>query len=108
MVALDQAKINRLKILNMRRRSGLPGSAATSTPLSSGTRYSLRPRRMAGGDHVRPDHGRDRQGDLDGYVASRDWAKANRDFMVKFVKVMADAGCEISRRRQNWKADGAG
>ena len=23
-----------------------------------------------------------------GYVANKDWAKANRDFMVKFVKIM--------------------
>src|SRR4030095_15044013 len=26
---------------------------------------------------------------FDGYIANKDWAKANRDFMVKFVKVMA-------------------
>ena len=28
---------------------------------------------------------------FDGYVVNKDWAKENRDFMVKFVKVMAAA-----------------
>ena len=56
---------------------------------------------------LQPDHGATGKATFDGYVANKDWAKANRDFMVKFVKVMADAGCEISRWGKNWKADGA-
>ena len=44
---------------------------------------------------------------FDGYVANRDWAKANRDFMVKFVKVMADADAKYRDGGKNWKADGA-
>jgi taurine transport system substrate-binding protein len=28
---------------------------------------------------------------FDGYIVNKDWAKANRDFMVKFVKVLAKA-----------------
>src|SRR5512132_846180 len=32
---------------------------------------------------------------FDGYVVNKDWAKANRDFMVKFVKIMAASTPEV-------------
>ena len=44
---------------------------------------------------------------FDGYVANKDWAKANRDFMVKFVKVMADSDAKYRADGKTWKAGGA-
>ncbi|MEO7256083.1 MAG: taurine ABC transporter substrate-binding protein [Casimicrobium sp.] len=43
---------------------------------------------------------------FDGYVANKDWAKAHRDFMVKFVKIMADSDAKYRADGKNWKATG--
>ena len=43
---------------------------------------------------------------FDGYVANKNWAKANRDFMVKFVKVMAEADAKYVASGTSWKVDG--
>jgi predicted ABC-type transport system involved in lysophospholipase L1 biosynthesis ATPase subunit len=44
---------------------------------------------------------------FDGYVVNRDWAKANRDFMVKFVKIMATADDKYRKNTGNWTKDSA-
>jgi len=42
---------------------------------------------------------------FDGYIVNKDWAKANRDFMVKFVKVMADADAKYRANKAKWTKD---
>jgi len=42
---------------------------------------------------------------FDGYIANKDWAKANRDFMVKFVKVLAAADAKYRDNKAKWTAD---
>ena len=42
---------------------------------------------------------------FDGYIVNKDWAKANRDFMVKFVKVMADADAKYRTNKAKWTKD---
>ncbi|MEP7063710.1 MAG: taurine ABC transporter substrate-binding protein [Betaproteobacteria bacterium] len=44
---------------------------------------------------------------FDGYCVNKDWAKANRDFMVKFVKLMATADNEYRRDKAKWTAGSA-
>ena len=44
---------------------------------------------------------------FDGYAVNRDWGKANKDFLVKFVKIMAAADDQYRKNGKNWKADGA-
>lgn len=41
---------------------------------------------------------------FDGYVVNRDWAKANQDFMVKFVKVLAAADDNYRKNTAKWSA----
>ncbi len=42
---------------------------------------------------------------FDGYVVHRDWAKANRDFMVKFVKILAAADENYRKNRAKYTKD---
>ena len=42
---------------------------------------------------------------FDGYIVNKDWAKANRDFMVKFVKVMANADAKYRTNKAKWTKD---
>ena len=42
---------------------------------------------------------------FDGYVANKDWAKANRDFMVKFVKILAASDEKYRANKAKWTAD---
>ena len=42
---------------------------------------------------------------FDGYIVNKDWAKANRDFMVKFVKVLAAADAKYRDNKAKWTAD---
>jgi hypothetical protein len=44
---------------------------------------------------------------FDGYVANKDWAKANRDFMVKFVKIMAASDDNYRKNAAKWTKDSA-
>src|SRR5512134_23249 len=44
---------------------------------------------------------------FDGYVVNRDWAKANKDFMVKFVKVLAAADENYRSNKAKWNKDSA-
>ncbi len=39
---------------------------------------------------------------FDGYVVNRDWAKANNDFLVKFVKIMAAADDRYRKNKAKW------
>jgi taurine transport system substrate-binding protein len=41
---------------------------------------------------------------FDGYIANKDWAKANRDFMVKFTKVLAAADANYRNNKAKWTA----
>lgn len=41
---------------------------------------------------------------FDGYVVNKDWAKANKDFMVKFVKVLAAADDNYRKNAAKWAA----
>jgi taurine transport system substrate-binding protein len=42
---------------------------------------------------------------FDGYIANKDWAKANKDFMVKFVKILADSDARYRAERMKWTKD---
>src|SRR5512132_3635303 len=42
---------------------------------------------------------------FDGYVVNKDWAKANRDFMVKFVKIMAASDDNYRANKAKWTPD---
>src|SRR5215213_2368345 len=44
---------------------------------------------------------------FDGYIVNKDWAKANRDFMVKFVKVLAASDAKYRDNKAKWTADSA-
>ncbi len=41
---------------------------------------------------------------FDGYVVNSDWAKTNRDFVVKFVKVLAEADDNYRKNKAKWTA----
>jgi taurine transport system substrate-binding protein len=42
---------------------------------------------------------------FDGYIVNKDWAKQNRDFMVKFVKVLAAADEDYRKNTAKWTKD---
>ena len=42
---------------------------------------------------------------FDGYIVNKDWAKANREFMVKFVKILAAADEKYRANQAKWTAD---
>src|SRR5690349_24572538 len=44
---------------------------------------------------------------FDGYVVNKDWAKQNKDFMVKFVKVLAAADEDYRANKDKWTKDSA-
>jgi taurine transport system substrate-binding protein len=44
---------------------------------------------------------------FDGYIVNKDWAKQNRDFMVKFVKVLAAADESYRANTAKWNKDSA-
>src|SRR5947209_8863188 len=44
---------------------------------------------------------------FDGYVVNKDWAKANRDFMVAFVKVLAKWDENYRANKAKWTPDSA-
>jgi len=44
---------------------------------------------------------------FDGYVVNKDWAKANRDFMVKFVKILAASDDNYRKNAAKWDKDSA-
>ena len=42
---------------------------------------------------------------FDGYVVNKDWAKANKDFMVKFTKLLADSDAKYRDNKAKWTTD---
>jgi taurine transport system substrate-binding protein len=44
---------------------------------------------------------------FDGYVVNRDWAKQNRDFMVKFVKILAASDDNYRKNKAKFAKDSA-
>jgi len=42
---------------------------------------------------------------FDGYIVNKDWAKANKDFMVKFVKILAAADEKYRANQAKWTKD---
>ena len=42
---------------------------------------------------------------FDGYVVNKDWAKANHDFMVKFVKMLGSADADYRANKAKWTGD---
>ena len=42
---------------------------------------------------------------FDGYVVNKDWAKANREFMVKFVKILASSDETYRKNKAKWTKD---
>ena len=110
MVALDQAKINPadVKILNMRppevRAAWLRGDIDATfiwDPVLAEAKKDGTVVITSG--QITASTGK---ATFDGYVANKDWAKANRDFMVKFVKVMAEADAKYVASGKSWKVDG--
>ncbi len=41
---------------------------------------------------------------FDGYVVNSDWAKSNHDFVVKFVKILAEADDNYRKNKAEWTA----
>ena len=110
MVALDQAKINAndVKILNMRppevraawQRGDIDATFIWDPVLADAKKDG---NIVITSGQITAATGK---ATFDGYVANKDWAKANRDFMVKFVKIMADADAKYAAAGKSWKADG--
>ncbi|MBA3507175.1 MAG: taurine ABC transporter substrate-binding protein [Betaproteobacteria bacterium] len=44
---------------------------------------------------------------FDGYVVNKDWARAHRDFMVKFVKILAASDDNYRKNQAKWNAGSA-
>ncbi|MCC6193220.1 MAG: taurine ABC transporter substrate-binding protein [Burkholderiales bacterium] len=44
---------------------------------------------------------------FDGYIANKDWAKANQDFMMKFTKVLAQSDDNYRKNQAKWNKDSA-
>ena len=42
---------------------------------------------------------------FDGYIVNKDWAKQNKDFMVKFVKILAASDEKYRANKAKWTAD---
>ncbi len=93
MVALEQAKINPadVQILNMRppevraawQRGDIDATFIWDPVLAEAKKDGTV---ILTSGKISADTGK---ATFDGYVVNRDWAKANKDFMVKFVKVLA-------------------
>ena len=111
MVALDQAKINPadVKILNMRppevraawQRGDIDATFIWDPVLAEAKKDGTI---IMTSGQITASTGK---ATFDGYVANKDWAKAHRDFMVKFVKIMADSDAKYRAEGKNWKVGGA-
>ena len=111
MVALDQAKINPadVKILNMRppevraawQRGDIDATFIWDPVLAEAKKDGTI---IITSGQITASTGK---ATFDGYVANKDWAKAHRDFMVKFVKIMADSDAKYRAEGKNWKVGGA-
>jgi taurine transport system substrate-binding protein len=111
MVALDQAKINPadVQILNMRppevRAAWQRGDIQATfiwDPVLAEVKKDGKVILTSG--QISAETGK---ATFDGYVANKDWAKANRDFMVKFVKIMAASDDNYRKNTAKWTQDSA-
>jgi taurine transport system substrate-binding protein len=111
MVALEQAHVNPsdVKILNLRppevRAAWQRGDIQATfiwNPVLAEVKKDGRVILTSG--KISADTGK---ATFDGYCVNKDWAKANRDFMVKFVKLMANADSEYRRDKAKWTAGSA-
>jgi taurine transport system substrate-binding protein len=107
MVALEQAKVNPadVQILNSVHPKCAPRRAATSRQHSSGSgagRSEKDGKVITSSGQISASTGK---ATFDGYIANKDWAKANKDFMVKFTKLLADSDAKYRNNTAKWTAD---
>jgi taurine transport system substrate-binding protein len=111
MVALEQAKINPadVQILNMRppevRAAWQRGDIQATfiwDPVLAEVKKDGKVILTSG--KISADTGK---ATFDGYIANKDWAKANRDFMVKFVKILAASDDNYRKNAAKWTKDSA-
>ncbi len=111
MVALEQAKINPadVQILNMRppeiraawQRGDIDATFIWDPVLAEAKKDGTV---ILTSGKISADTGK---ATFDGYVVNRDWAKANKDFMVKFVKVLAAADENYRKNKAKFVKDSA-
>jgi taurine transport system substrate-binding protein len=109
MVALEQAKVNPadVQILNMRppevraawQRGDIQATFIWDPVLAEAKKDG---KVIATSGKISADTGK---ATFDGYIVNKDWAKANRDFMVKFVKVLAASDEAYRKSGGKWSAD---
>src|SRR4029450_4362996 len=107
--ALDQAKINPadVQILNMRppevraawQRGDIQATFIWDPVLAEGKKDG---KVTITSGQISAETGK---ATFDGYVANKDWAKANRDFMVKFVKILAASDDNYRKNAAKWTKD---
>ncbi|HEX4883884.1 MAG TPA: taurine ABC transporter substrate-binding protein [Casimicrobiaceae bacterium] len=111
MVALEQAKVNPadVQILNMRppevRAAWQRGDIQATfiwNPVLEEVKKDGKVILTSG--KISADTGK---ATFDGYVVNRDWAKANRDFMVKFVQILANADDNYRKNTSRYTKDAA-
>src|SRR5512134_2050009 len=111
MVALEQAKVNPadVQILNMRppevraawQRGDIHATFIWDPVLAEAKRDG---KVILTSGKISADTGK---ATFDGFVVNKDWAKANRDFVVKFVKVLAAADENYRSNKAKWNKDSA-
>lgn len=111
MVALEQAKINPadVQILNMRppevraawQRGDIHATFIWDPVLAEAKKDG---KVILTSGKISADTGK---ATFDGYIVNRDWAKANKDFMVKFVKVLASADDNYRKNKAKFTKDSA-
>jgi taurine transport system substrate-binding protein len=111
MVALEQAKINPadVQVLNMRppevraawQRGDIDATFIWDPVLSEAKKDGTV---ILSSGKISADTGK---ATFDGYIVNRDWAKANKDFMVKFVKVLAASDDNYRKNKAKFTKDSA-
>ena len=109
MVALDQAKVNPadVQILNMRppevRAAWQRGDIQATwiwDPVLADVKKDGKV--IVSSGKVSAETGK---ATFDGYIVNKDWAAQNKDFMVKFVKVLAASDENYRANKAKWTAD---
>jgi taurine transport system substrate-binding protein len=109
MVALEQAKVNPadVQILNMRppevraawQRGDIQATFIWDPVLAEVKKDG---KVIISSGKISADTGK---ATFDGYIVNKDWAKNNRDFMVKFVKILAASDEKYRANKAKWTAD---
>lgn len=109
MVALEQAKVNPadVQILNMRppevraawQRGDIQATFIWDPVLSEVKKDG---KIITSSGKISAETGK---ATFDGYVVNRDWAKQNRDFMVKFVKILAASDDNYRKNKAKFAKD---